>query len=175
VDRELEKFAQQRPEAQGLFGKAAIANAKLAYQSFKRIFGGEWFAALKTKRAQVQRPLWASTSTKNPRYSDTMYVDSLIGRDTVNTVPPQTFDAFRDHGHPAATLEQGVEQASKVFADLKKLGINFDQVTDELTREGVESFSESFRQLLKVIEERRNQELAKTTQGLQKPESGKVA
>ena len=109
VDRELEKLAQQRPEAADLFGKAAIANAKLAYQSFKGIFGGKRFANLKGKGAQVQRPLWASTSTKNPRYSDTLYVDSLIGRDTVNTVPPQTLDAFRDHGHPAATLERDVE------------------------------------------------------------------
>ena len=157
VDRELEKLAQQRPEAANLFGKAAIANAQLAYQSFKGIFGGERFATLKGKGAQVQRPLWASTSTKNPRYSDTLYVDSLIGRDTVNTVPPQTLDAFRDHGRPAATLERDVEQATQVFSDVKSLGINFDQITDELTREGVEAFSQSFNKLLQVIEARRDQ------------------
>src|SRR5438067_9605931 len=157
VDRELEKLAQQRPEAANLFGKAAIANAKLAYRSFKGIFGGERFATLKGKGAQVQRPLWASTSTKNPRYSDTLYVDSLIGRDTVNTVPPQTLDAFRDHCHPAATVERDVEQATHVFSDFKSLGIDFDQITDELTREGVEAFSQSFNKLLQVIEARRDQ------------------
>jgi transaldolase / glucose-6-phosphate isomerase len=161
VDRELEKLAQQRPETADLFGKAAIANAKLAYQSFKGIFGGERFATLKGKGAQVQRPLWASTSTKNPRYSDTLYVDSLIGRDTVNTVPPQTLDAFRDHGHPAATLERDVEQATQVFSDLKSVGIDFDQITDELTREGVEAFSQSFNKLLQVIQARRDQASAK--------------
>jgi transaldolase len=159
VDRELEKIAKHRPEAATLYGKAAIANAKLAYQSFKHIFGGERFAALKAKSAQVQRPLWASTSTKNPRYNDTLYVDSLVGPDTVNTLPPQTFDAFRDHGSPAATLEADVDQAAKVFADLATLGINFDHVADELTREGVEAFAESFRELLQVIEARRNQEI----------------
>jgi transaldolase len=127
VDRELEKIAEQRPEAATLYGKAAIANAKLAYLSFKRIFGGERFAALKAKGAQVQRPLWASTSTKNPRYPDTLYVDSLIGPDTVNTVPPQTLNAYRDHGRPAATLERNVDQAAKVFTDLATLGINFDR------------------------------------------------
>ena len=157
VDRELEKISKQQPEAAALFGKAAIANAKLAYLSFKRIFEGTRFTALKTKGAQVQRPLWASTSTKNPRYSDTLYVDSLIGPDTVNTVPPQTFDAFRDHGNPAATLERDVDEADKVFRGLEKLGINFEHVTDELTREGVEAFAESFRQLLQAIEARRNQ------------------
>ena len=160
VDRQLEKIAKDRPEAANVYGKAAIANAKLAYQSFRRIFGGEQFAALKAKGAQVQRPLWASTSTKNPRYPDTLYVDSLIGSDTVNTVPPQTLNAFRDHGHPAATLERDIDGAAGVFRTLKSLGINFEQITDELTREGVEAFSESFRQLLQVIEARRNQAIA---------------
>lgn len=165
VDRELEKIAAQRPEAAALYGKAAIANAKIAYQSFKRIFEGKRFAAMKAKRAQVQRPLWASTSTKNPRYSDVMYVDSLIGPGTVNTMPPQTFDAFRDHGHPAATLGRGVDEAAKVLADLEILGVNFNHVTDELTREGVESFSASFRQLLRTIEERRNQWVKRAGEG----------
>ena len=92
---------QQKQRINALMGKAAIANAKLAYESFKRIFGSERFAALKAKGAKVQRPLWASTSTKNPAYPDTMYVDTLIGPDTVNTVPPQTLEAFRDHGKVA--------------------------------------------------------------------------
>jgi transaldolase / glucose-6-phosphate isomerase len=159
VDRELEKLVKERPEATNVLGKAAVANAKLAYQSFMKIFNGERFAALKAKGAQVQRPLWASTGTKNPRYSDILYVDSLIGLDTVNTVPPQTFDAFRDHGRPSATLERDVDQAAKVFTDLAKLGIDFDRVTDELTREGVQSFADSFRDLLQGIETRRNQEV----------------
>ncbi len=105
VDKQLGQLAekatdeQQKQRINALMGKAAIANAKLAYESFKRIFGSERFAALKAKGAKVQRPLWASTSTKNPAYPDTMYVDTLIGADTVNTVPPQTLDAFRDHGN----------------------------------------------------------------------------
>jgi transaldolase len=159
VDKELEKLTKQRPEAGELMGKVAIANAKIAYESFKNIFHGERFAALRAKGAQVQRPLWASTGTKNPEYSDTLYIDSLIGLDTVTTVPPQTLDAYRNHGHPSATLETDVEGAAKVFADLAKLGIDFDHITDELTREGVKSFADSFSDLLKVIETRRNQEI----------------
>jgi transaldolase/glucose-6-phosphate isomerase len=163
VDRELEEIAKRRPEASALYGKAAIANAKLAYRSFKQIFEGERFATLKSKGGQVQRPLWASTSTKNPRYSDTTYVDSLIGSDTVDTITPQTLDAFRDHGHPAATLERDIEQASTVFKDLATLGIDFERITNELTREGVESFSKSFRQLLQVIEARSKEQIACVT------------
>ena len=103
---------QQKQRINGLMGKAAIANAKLAYESFKRIFGGERFAALKAKGAKVQRPLWASTSTKNPAYRDVMYVETLIGADTVNTVPPQTLEAFRDHGMVAPTLEAGLDEGA---------------------------------------------------------------
>ncbi len=163
VDKQLGQLAekatdeQQRQRINGLMGRAAIANAKLAYESFNRIFDSERFAALKTKGARVQRPLWASTSTKNPAYPDTMYVDTLIGRDTVNTVPPQTLDAFRDHGKVAPTLESGLDEAHHTFDELKAVGVDMKAVTDKLTEEGVKSFSDSFEELIKVIEARRDE------------------
>ena len=163
VDKQLGQLAEkaaddaQKQRINALMGKAAIANAKLAYESFKRIFGGERFAALKAKGAKVQRPLWASTSTKNPAYPDTMYADSLIGPDTVDTVPPQTLEAFRDHGTVAPTLDAGLEEARQVFTELKAVGIDMKAVTDKLTEEGVKSFSDSFEELMKVIEARRDE------------------
>jgi len=163
VDKELGQLAENAPDdaqkrrINALMGKAAIANAKLAYESFKRIFYSERFATLKAKGAKVQRPLWASTSTKNPAYPDTMYVDTLIGRDTVNTVPPQTLDAFRDHGIVAPTLEAGLDKAQQVFDELKAVGVDMKAVTDKLTEEGVKSFSDSFEELIKVIEARRDE------------------
>ena len=163
VDKQLGQLAekatdeQQKQRINGLMGKAAIANAKLAYESFKRIFGSERFAALRAKGAKVQRPLWASTSTKNPAYPDTMYVDELIGPDTVDTVPPQTLDAFRDHGKVAPTLEAGLDEAHHIFDELKAVGVDMKAVTDKLTEEGVKSFSDSFKELLGVIEARRDE------------------
>ena len=163
VDKQLGQLADNAPDEQakqrinGLMGKAAIANAKLAYEAFLRIFGGERFAKLKEKGARVQRPLWASTSTKNPAYPDTMYLDTLIGPDTVNTVPPDTLKAFRDHGKAAATLAAGLEEAHHVFDELKAVGIDMKAVTTKLTEEGVASFSESFDELMQVIEARRDE------------------
>lgn len=161
VDKQLGQLAekasddQQKQRINALMGKAAIANAKLAYESFKRIFGSDRFAKLKEKGARVQRPLWASTSTKNPAYPDIMYLDTLIGADTVNTVPPATLDAFRDHGTAKPTLETGLEEARHVFDELKAVGIDMTAVTTKLTAEGVTSFSESFDELFEVIEARR--------------------
>ena len=161
VDKQLGQLAekatddQQKQRINALMGKAAIANAKLAYESFKRIFGSDRFAKLKEKGARVQRPLWASTSTKNPAYPDIMYLDTLIGADTVNTVPPATLDAFRDHGTAKPTLETGLDEAHHVFEELKAVGIDMTAVTTKLTEEGVASFSESFDELFEVIEARR--------------------
>jgi transaldolase/glucose-6-phosphate isomerase len=147
--------AQQHAAARELFGKAAIANAKLAYEAFKEIFHGKRFAELRKLNARVQRPLWASTGTKNPKYSDVYYVDSLIGSETVNTVPPQTLKAFLDHGEVTPTLEAGLADAKRVFEQLKSLGIDFKEITDELTQEGVKAFADSFRSLLAAVEEER--------------------
>ncbi len=161
VDKQLGQLAeavtddQQKQRINSLMGKTAIANAKLAYESFKRIFGSDRFAKLKEKGARVQRPLWASTSTKNPAYPDTMYLDTLIGADTVNTVPPATLDAFREHGTAKPTLDTGLEEAHHVFDELKAVGIDMTAVTNKLTEEGVASFSESFDELFEVIEARR--------------------
>jgi transaldolase/glucose-6-phosphate isomerase len=161
VDKQLGQLAekatddQQKQRINALMGKAAIANAKVAYESFKRIFGSDRFAKLKEKGARVQRPLWASTSTKNPAYPDTMYLDTLIGADTVNTVPPATLDAFRDHGTAKPTLDAGIEEAHQVFDELKAVGVDMTAVTTKLTEEGVASFSESFDELFEVIEARR--------------------
>ena len=161
VDKQLGQLAEkatddeQKQRINALMGKAAIANAKVAYESFKRIFGSDRFAKLKEKGARVQRPLWASTSTKNPAYPDTMYLDTLIGADTVNTVPPATLEAFRDHGAAKPTLDTGIEEAHQVFDELKAVGIDMTAVTTKLTEEGVASFSESFDELFEVIEARR--------------------
>ncbi len=139
-----------------LKGKAAIANAKLAYRLFRETFGSERFAKLKAKGARVQRPLWASTSTKNPSYPDLLYVDGLIGADTVNTVPPQTLAAFLDHGSVKPTLELNLDETQQVLADLDKVGISLDQATQELEEEGVAAFSKAFNDLVAAIEARRN-------------------
>ena len=121
-----------------LLGKAAIANAKLAYRDFKAIFSNATFTALKEKGARPQRPLWASTGTKNPAYSDVLYLDSLIASDTVNTVPPATLTAFVDHGRAANTLEQGGDEAQRTIQALASAGIKLDQVTDQLLADGFE-------------------------------------
>ena len=161
VDKQLSQLADNatddKQRINALMGKTAIANAKLAYESFQRIFGGERFAALRARGAKVQRPLWASTSTKNPAYPDTMYVDTLIGPDTVNTLPLQTLEAFRDHGKVAAALAAGLDEAHHVFQELAAVGIHMKSVTDKLTEEGVKSFSDSFQELIKVIEARHDE------------------
>ncbi|MFQ5846278.1 MAG: bifunctional transaldolase/phosoglucose isomerase [Candidatus Methylomirabilales bacterium] len=139
-----------------LLGKVATANAKLAYQKFTEIFGSERFRALHAKGGRVQRPLWASTGTKNPNYSDVLYVESLIGPDTVNTVPPATFAAFRDHGRVRLTLEEDLEGAHQTLATLAEVGISLREVTAQLLEAGVTAFAVPFEKLLKAIEHRRD-------------------
>jgi transaldolase/glucose-6-phosphate isomerase len=138
-------------EAKALKGKVAIANAKLAYAWYEAFIASERWQKLAAKGAQPQRLLWASTGTKNPDYPDTLYLDSLIGKDTVNTVPPKTLDAFRDHGTAAATLTQDVDGARQVLADAERLGLDLDGVTSTLVEEGVASFSKAFDDLLGAI------------------------
>jgi transaldolase len=138
--------------ARALQGKAAIANAKRAYRLFQERFAGPRWAALVAKGAQVQRPLWASTSTKNPAYRDVLYVEELVGPDTVNTMPPATLDAFRDHGITRRTVDTEVAAADQLLADLAALGIDLDAVTDRLLVEGLASFQKSFDTLIAGID-----------------------
>jgi transaldolase/glucose-6-phosphate isomerase len=135
-----------------LLGKAAIANARLLYQRFKEIFNSERFAPLRAAGARVQRPLWASTGTKNPTYRDTIYLEELIGPDTVNTVPPATYTAFRDHGRVRLSLEENIEGAQKTIAQLAEIGIDLKQVTQQLQDEGVKAFMDSFNTMSGSIE-----------------------
>jgi len=137
-----------------LAGKVAIANAKLAYQSYKRIFAGARWEALQAGGAQRQRVLWASTGSKNPHYSDVLYVEELIGPETVNTVPPATLAAFRDHGRPRASLEEGVADAMELLDDLERAGISLRKVTDDLLADGLSKFVEPFTKLLAAVERR---------------------
>jgi transaldolase/glucose-6-phosphate isomerase len=139
-----------------LKGKAAIANARIAYKKFRDLFYGERFAALEAAGARPQRVLWASTSTKNPAYPDTMYIDALIGRDTVNTVPPDALQAFKEHGTVGDTLGEGLDEAEQTMDLLAEVGVDMDQVTYQLQVDGVESFSESFRSLLDQVDAKRN-------------------
>jgi transaldolase/glucose-6-phosphate isomerase len=141
------KTDAEREELRGLLGKAAIANAKVAYRRFQEVFGGERFKKLAAKGGKLQRPLWASTGTKNPTYSDVMYITDLIGPDTVNTMPPQTIDAFRDHGVVRRTIDEDYEGAVRVLRDLEDAGISLNDITDQLQKDGVESFSKSFREI----------------------------
>jgi transaldolase/glucose-6-phosphate isomerase len=134
----------ERENLRSLLGKAANANAKVAYQRFLEVFGGERFAKLKAAGAKVQRPLWASTGTKNKAYSDVLYVDNLIGPDTVNTMPVATIDAFKDHGVLRRTIDEGVGEARKALDDLAAAGISMDAITDQLQKDGVEAFTRSF-------------------------------
>jgi transaldolase / glucose-6-phosphate isomerase len=135
-----------------LLGKVAVANGKLTYQAYERIFSGARWDALKAKGARTQRVLWASTSTKNPKYSDILYVEDLIGQDTVNTMPLNTMEAFKDHGKPRVTLTEDVPGAKRTMENLAKAGISMKEVTDKLTEDGVKLFAEAFDQLLKAIE-----------------------
>jgi transaldolase len=146
-------------QAAALLGRAAIANARLAYADFKQTFAGARWDSLRAAGARLQRPLWASTGTKNPAYSDVLYVEELIGPHTVNTVPPQTLAAFLDHGRVRLTLEQNLDEAEKTLAALEALGISMDEVTEQLEHEGVKSFAGAFSALLKGVEERRRAEV----------------
>jgi len=161
VDKLLEdkiKVTQDSAEQQRLKlleGKAAIANARLVYQEFKRIFHTPRFETLKHSGAHVQRPLWASTSTKNPAYRDVLYAEELVGPDTVDTMPLETVENFRDHGRVSRTIEDDIQQAKDEFSALEKVGIHYDQVTKQLQDEGVQKFADSFHELIKGIESKK--------------------
>jgi len=159
VDKHLQKIVDaggaQAEKAKDLMGKAGIANARLAYEQYKSVFYSDCFSKLKEKGARVQRPLWASTSTKNPIYRDVLYVEELIGPDTINTIPPHTLDAFLDHGIVKETLEKDMESARQCFGELEDLGISMDEVTNELLDEGLKSFADAFTLLLEAIDQRR--------------------
>lgn len=143
--------ANQQARLKSLLGKVAIANGKLTYQRYQRIFSGPRWQALAAKGAQTQRVLWASTSTKNPNYRDVVYVEELIGPDTVNTIPPATVDAFRDHGVLRNSLTEDVAGAQKVMDDLARVGIPINEVTDKLTDDGVKLFADAFDKLLAAV------------------------
>jgi transaldolase len=143
--------ASQKTLLESIRGKVAIANARLTYKKYQELFGGPRWKALAAKGAQTQRLLWASTSTKNPKYRDVIYVEELIGADTVDTIPPATFDAFREHGKLRPSLTENVEGAAKTMADLAKAGISMKEVTDKLLVDGVKLFSDAFRTLLDAV------------------------
>jgi transaldolase len=143
-----------------LKGKLAVANAKLAYQNYKEKFSGERWEALAAKGATPQWCLWASTSTKNPEYRDVLYVEDLIGPGTVNTMPRETIEAFQDHGEVALTLEEGIDEAKQIFEQVAAAGVDYDDVTDTLEREGVQKFIDSFTELLEGIDAKRKQLVA---------------
>jgi transaldolase len=154
ADRRLDQIGG---EATKLKGKLAIANAKLAYQNYLEAFAGPRWDALEAKGATKQRCLWASTSTKNPEYRDVMYVEELIGPETVNTMPEETIRAFQDHGKVELTLTKDVDAARKLFDDLAAAGIDYDDISDTLEREGVQKFTDSFRELLDGISSKRGE------------------
>ena len=155
ADKQIEAKLKDDASLESLLGKVAIANARMAYQLFKQVFTSERFLKLRALGARVQRPLWASTGTKNPKYSDVLYIDSLIGPDTVNTVPPATYEAFKDHGTVEPTLEQGVDEARQTLETFEAKGFSLRAITEKLTADGVTSFNESFVQLMQTIEARR--------------------
>jgi len=156
VDTEVDKRLEQigTPEATALLGRMAVANAKLAYALFRDRFSGPRWAALAARGARLQRPLWASTGTKNPAYPDVKYVEALIGPDTVNTLPPATLEAFRDHGRVARAVDTGLSESVAAIAALAAVGIDLDEVTDGLLADGLGSFGKSFESLIKGIEQK---------------------
>ncbi len=162
LEERLQRAADpsERAEIQALFGKAAIANSKIIYRRFQQLFQSPRFRALMERGARVQRPLWASTSTKNPAYRDVMYVEELIGPDTVNTMPPVTIQAFSDHGVVRQTVIEGVDEAEAVLERLSRLGIDLDAVMQRLLDEGVKAFADSFHALIDLIEVKRQAVLA---------------
>ncbi|HEX8715182.1 MAG TPA: transaldolase [Solirubrobacteraceae bacterium] len=156
IDTETDKRLEQIGGHDHLKGKLAIANARLAYQSYKQIFSGPRWEFLASKGATPQRVLWASTSVKNPAYRDTMYVEELIGADTVDTMPEQTIRDFQDHGVARPRLEAELEQARGLFDELAAAGVDYKDVTDTLERDGVEKFADSFDELLAALEQKRS-------------------
>lgn len=165
VDAALEKIVAaggpNAERAKAVMGRAAVANAKLAYERFTQVFAGERWERLRAQGARVQRPLWASTSTKNPAYRDVIYVEELIGPETVNTVPLVTLKAFADHGEVRRTVDADLDRARSDLATLGELGIDLDDVTTQLQEEGVEKFAKSFRQMIQAVGEK----LARVAQG----------
>lgn len=159
VSRVDSKIDARLPLNSPLLGKAGIANSRLAYAEFEKVFKSVDFISLQNSGCQIQRPLWASTSTKNPMYKDTLYVDELIGPHTINTVPPATLDAFRDHGTARLSVTQDIEGAQQVMKDLEQSGIFMKDVTKELEEEGVKAFMNAFTSLKDTIEKRRKQVL----------------
>jgi transaldolase len=160
VDKKLDKIAKEDGDgdrgkaARALRGKAAIANARLAYQAFREVFGSPRFASLARRGARIQRPLWASTSTKDPSYPDLYYVEALIAPDTVDTMPPETFAAYREHGNPQVRIYEDLDGARRVFPRLEELGIDEPRVSRELEEEGVKKFSDSYESLIKTLAEK---------------------
>ena len=152
VDRELEKIGSEK--ALSLRGRAAIANSKLVYRRFQEVFDRE-FTGERKRGARIQRLLWGSSSTKNQAYSDVMYVEGLIGPNTVNTMPLETFRAFQEHGKARRTIDEGLAAAEQTLADLKKVGVDLAAITEQLQRDGVRAFADSFDQLLSALEEKR--------------------
>ncbi|MDW3212977.1 MAG: transaldolase [Ilumatobacteraceae bacterium] len=150
VDRRLEAIGTD--EALALRGKAGLAQGQLAYRLFTEVFSGPRWEALAARGARVQRPLWASTGTKNPEYSDVLYVDNLIGPDTVNTLPEPTLEAFADHGVVERTVDQSYDEADRVWQALADVGVDMDDVSAQLEREGVDSFMKSFDELISALE-----------------------
>ena len=159
VDKLLDERIQAEPGvadlAGSLKGRIAVANAKLAYQKFLQIFESDRFAPLRAARGNVQRPLWASTGVKNPAYSDVLYVETLIGPDTVNTMPSKTIDAFVDHGVIARTVDAGIDEAKQAIADLETVGVDLRAVTAQLEKEGIATFTKSFDSLISGVEGKR--------------------
>jgi len=162
VDKRLDDMIKatsdstEQEKLKALQGKAAIANARLVYQDFKKIFSTPTFASLKHAGARVQRPLWASTSTKNPAYRDVLYAEELIGPDTVDTMPLETIQNFRDHGRARYSIEDDIPSAQATLDALEQIGIHYDQVTQQLLDEGVQKFADSFHQLFAGIENKKN-------------------
>ena len=157
VDTETDKRLDAIGGHDQLKGKLGIANAKLAYRNYLETFSGPRWEALKRKGATKQRCLWASTSTKNPDYRDVMYVEGLIGPETVNTMPEETIQAFQDHGEVAETLTQGVDEARRLLDDLAQAGVDYDDVVATLEEEGVQKFADSFEELLEGIHSKRRE------------------
>jgi transaldolase len=157
VDTEADRRLEETGAPDELKGKLAVANAKLAYRRYKELFSGERWEALGAKGARAQRCLWASTSTKNPAYRDVLYVEELIGPETVNTMPEETIEAFQDHGEVALTLEHDLGEAHRVFERVAEAGVDYDDVVAVLEREGVQKFSDSFSELLDGVRAKRGE------------------
>ena len=158
IDPMLEKLrlegGRAAEDVAGMVGQVAIASAKVAYQIYQEIFNGERFQKLAKMGARPQRLLWASTGTKNPEYSDVKYIETLIGRDTINTMPPETLNAYHDHGKPSSQLEEGTQEAYRVLERLSDVGIDLDALTQQLEDEGVMKFNKSFEQLMAALQKK---------------------